>query len=300
MRSVRAILLYAVAVIVLGALLAPWLFWAVQWMAEHVPVASGLARQPFKRVLNRSLMVVALLGLWPLWRGLGIRSWSQVGFVPDRRWWRPMLSAFVVGVLSLAVAVGLGVALGLRHLEFSATGADAAVLVGGLLLTAVVVGVIEETFFRGGLQGSLQRGLPVAVAWLVASLIYAALHFLKPKLPRLAPADVDWLSGIHALGTIVSSSLVRSDVVIAFGSLFLAGLILGWAYRRTGALYYPIGLHAGWVLANEWVRAQGGDAVVHDLLAWPVLLALWAGLAWCWRRPRADCPGAQQRGGDSP
>ncbi|HUJ71870.1 MAG TPA: hypothetical protein VLZ30_06470, partial [Verrucomicrobiae bacterium] len=60
MRASRAIPIYAVAVILLGALFAPWLFWGAQWLAAQTSVAQPLAAYPFRRVFNRAVMIVAL------------------------------------------------------------------------------------------------------------------------------------------------------------------------------------------------------------------------------------------------
>ena len=79
MRASKAIGLYFAAVILLGVLLAPWLFWSVQRVALRVPSLQGYATYPFHRVFDRSIMLVALAGLWPLLRTLGFRFWSDLG-----------------------------------------------------------------------------------------------------------------------------------------------------------------------------------------------------------------------------
>jgi membrane protease YdiL (CAAX protease family) len=70
--------------------------------------------------------------------------------------------------------------------------------------------------------------------------------------------------------------------------LALAGAILGWAFLKSGALYLPLGLHAGWVLANESVRAMGGGNIVEDWRAWPVLLVVWGIVHWSAARQRSE------------
>src|SRR6185295_13366099 len=71
MRALRALGLYLLAVFIGGALLAPGLYFLAQSFAEPF---SHLANSPFHRFVNRSLLGVALLGLWPLLRALGINS----------------------------------------------------------------------------------------------------------------------------------------------------------------------------------------------------------------------------------
>jgi len=274
LRVARAILVYGVAVILLGALLAPWLFWLVQWLAAHVDALASWTRHPFKRIFNRSLLIVALIGLWPLLRSIGYRTWSEFGYPRRAAWWRQILVGFALGIVSLAVAAlvgGRGV-----HWGDVTPG-----LVGKLLATALAVGVIEETFFRGGLQGGLQRGMHWVVALVIASVIYSAVHFLKPTGVKLAPDEVTWASGFTCLEQIVSKSFARPEVLSGFVTLLLAGWVLGWAFIKSGALYLPIGLHAGWVLSNELVRELGGGTIIEDWRTWPVVLVVGV-VIWRW------------------
>ncbi len=262
-RPVCAFFLYAFAVVVVGAVLAPWLFWASRVWFDY----------PFPRIFDRALLIVALIGLWPLLRALGLRSWSETGWVKRPGWWRELLFGVLLGLGSLTAAVTLSVVLGRRTLDFNLPGLPA--LVGKLTITAVVVALIEETFFRGGLLQALRRASPVPVALAISSAIYSVVHFLKPSGMRILPAAVTCWSGFDCLGHIVSKSLTAPGAGVGFVTLFLAGLILGSALVRTDALYLSIGIHAGWVLPNELVRKLGGGPIMEDWLAWPVLVVVW-------------------------
>jgi uncharacterized protein len=286
MKAIRVLTVYLVAVIILGALLAPWLFAAVQSTGSD-----WLVRQPFKRTFSRSLLIVALAGLWPLLRNVGYTSWDQVGYRRVPGWWRQLLWGFGLGLLSLAVAVVLSVLAGHRSLEPLPAMRETIGLFGKLLLTAVLVAVIEETFFRGGLQGALQQGMPWLAALVVTSAIYSVVHFLKPKGADIARDAVVWSSGFTYLGQVLTRSFADPDFTVGFATLFLAGGILGWAYAKTGTLYLSIGLHGGWVVANELVRKLHGGKIIEDWLTWPALLALGALIAWLCRhrfRPAAN------------
>ncbi|MCG3149243.1 MAG: hypothetical protein PCFJNLEI_02703 [Verrucomicrobiae bacterium] len=276
MRVARAIIVYAVAVVLLGALLAPWLFWLVQWLAANSDFFANWTRHPFKRIFNRSLLIVALAGLWPLLRSLGYRSWNEIGYPRRAGWWREFAAGLVLGVCSLSLAA-LVAGKALDWADFTPA------LVGKLCVTALVVAVIEETFFRGGLQGGLQRGMPWQVALVVASVIYSALHFMKPTGVRLAAADVTWMSGFEWVRLILANNFTRPEVLTGFVTLCVAGGLLGWGFVKTGALYFSIGLHAGWVLANELVRELGGGNVTENWRTWPVMVVL--GLV-IWRWPK--------------
>lgn len=274
MRVARAIFIYALAVVVIGALLSPWVY---QLVHPHLP------RVPFRRVFDRTLLIVALAGLWPLFRRLEIRSWTEAGYPARPGWWRELLTGLALGLGTFAVGGALLVLLGTRQLAgfdhvhwFSA------------ILTGFAVGVLEETFFRGAIFGGLRRGLPVWVAILASSVIYSALHFLKAN--STGDADITWTSGFTYLEFITRTSAQRPGVAVGFVTLTLAGIVLAIAYTRTQALYLSIGLHAGWVIAlkvfaklTDPVGRQwwGGGSLVDNMLMWPVLVILGVLL---WRR----------------
>ena len=252
MRATRVILVYALAVSLLGALIAPWAFGLIH---PHWPLI------PFRRVFDRVLLVVAVAGLWPLLRAAGIRSLPALGYAHTPAWWRHILIGFGVGLVSL----GLGAVL---RQQFAGWKTNYA----GNLATALAVGIIEETFFRGGVFGALRRGWPLWLAVGVSSGIYAVLHFCKPT----DPPSVNWLTGLTHLGHVFQNFGVQ---VNWFGlvTLLLAGVVLALVYAWTNALYFSIGLHAGWVFALKTVGAPLRDSV----LVWPVLVVV---LVLCWKK----------------
>lgn len=280
MRASRAIGLYAIAVIVIGVLLAPWLFWTVQWTAEHLSAARWLAGYSFRRIFNRSLMIVALAGLWPLLRSVGLRTWREVGYIRTRRWWRHALIGFALGIGSFLLAIAISIVLGNRSLAPDRSLGEIAGAVLRYTFVGVVVALIEETFFRGAIQGVFQRGMNIVLAIVVASAIYSVLHYVKPRGADIAPDQISWNSGFLYLGEIGQRSFAKRDDVIGFVTLFLAGCILGLAYAKTRALYLPIGLHAGWVLANEFARWLDAGAIIEDMTTWPVLALLLVFVGW--------------------
>jgi membrane protease YdiL (CAAX protease family) len=243
---------------------------------------------PFRRVFDRALLGTALLGLWPLLRAVGIRSWNELGYVPSRRWWRQCLAGLLTGVGSFALAGGLLLLLQFRSLDLPEARAHQLV---GFALTGVVVAVIEETFFRGGLQNTVQRASNPWLAVVATSAVYSVVHFLKPKGAGVAYADVNWLSGFDYLGQILTRSWRTPGFGVGFVTLWLAGCILGLALVRTRALYFSMGIHAGWIftlktyaaLTDAVIRRTwwGGAALVDNALVWPFLVVvLWL----CWKK----------------
>lgn len=245
-RPLLALFLYLLAVFAGGALLAPWLYEAIHALAP----GSKLARAPFARVENRALLIVAILGVFFYVRASGIRRWADVGFDPRRIRWGRVGAGFVVGFVSLAAVCGIALAAGARTLTPRTPGQLAGQLVGALA-TAVVVAVIEELLFRGAIFGGLRRAMPWVGALVLSSAIYAIVHFMaRPA----NPPEIDWLSGLRVLPTMLAGMLEPGGLVPAFLNLTLAGVILGLAYYFTGDILLSIGIHAGWIF---WLKFYG-------------------------------------------
>jgi hypothetical protein len=290
----RALLLFALAVVVLGAAFAPWLFWLGQLSGNE-----WLLAQPFRRYVNRSVTLVALVGLWPLLRALGFRAWRDVGFVRSSDWGRQVATGFALGFGSFLLAGAGSVLLGARALNFNHDAGEMAARLLKFLLTGILVGVLEETFFRGAVQGALQRSLRLPTALVTTSAIYSALHFLKPSGITITAAGVRWYSGFDCIAQVFSRSLAAPGVAVGFVTLFLAGMAVGWAFARTRALYISIGLHAGWVFTlksyayftetgvDDFSRWVGGGALTENVLTWPVLLLVFWALSRICRAPAA-------------
>jgi len=261
-------------VILLGALLAPWLFWFVQQVAPQMSVLRVYATYPFHRIFDRSIMLVAFAGLWPLLRVIGFRFWSDIGYVRARGWWRQALAGFVLGMASLIITIACLVVFGGHRLAFTKASGQMAGAGLKFFFVGVVVALIEETFFRGALQGALQRRLNLALAIVLSSAVYSAVHFLKPSGVNIPADQITWTSGGRCLIWIVTQSAHQKGVAVRFVSLFLAGSVLGLAYAKTKALYLPIGLHAGWVLVNEFMRWSAAIDVTADMASWAMLVVL--------------------------
>jgi uncharacterized protein len=248
-RPVAALALFLAAVFVLGPLLAPWLWHAVQALAPGRPWLESLGRQSFARYVSRCLLIVALAGLPFFVRGAGIRGWDDVGFNPRRFRTHRFLAGFALGFGSLAMVCGVALAVGGRIIDPEITAGWLAGKLLGALATALAVCVVEELLFRGAMFGGLRRAMPWGAALALSSAVYAIVHFLgKPD----RPARVEWDTGLRVLPGMLAGFGDVHLLVPAFFSLALAGVILGLAYHWTGELYASMGIHAGWIF---WLKA---------------------------------------------
>jgi membrane protease YdiL (CAAX protease family) len=240
---------------------------------------------------------VALAGLWPLLRALGVSSWREAGFYSLRGGTRQLLVGLLLGTASLMAAAAV-LLLTQAHAMQAVAESQLLAKCGKFALIAVSVAVVEEAFFRGGLQNSLQRGWRISPGLVIASGIYSIVHFLSPRQVVITPAEVTWLTGFDYLGQVLYHATQTNEVWRGFITLWLAGMILGTAYNWTRSLWLSIGLHAGWVFTLKlfaWLTRPNGEAehwwagasLVDSLLVWPVMLALWGVIWWRCREPKS-------------
>src|SRR5581483_6634 len=277
MRAARSLMIYLAAVFLGGAILAPWFYFLVRHAAPH----SRLAAVPFHRFVDRTLLGVAVVGLWPLLGANGLRTWRQLGIVSLAPRKADLAVGFLIGWAAVLAAFIPAIVCRARLPMFEFHGAP--VYFVGSILTAVIVSVLEEMLFRGALFGLLRQCMDWRLAALASSVAYALAHFLR-KAELAGP--VTWLSGVHLL-PLMAGALV--DVHTLFPTLLnlaLIGLALAILYQRTGALYASIGLHAALIFwlrffqfltvparaARLWI--WGGPDPLSGWLAVPVLAAM--------------------------
>lgn len=254
MRTLIALLLYLVWVFVGAALAAPWVYQGLQ-LAGHSASTGflhSLSQAPFHRVVNRCLLGLALVGLPWLLRRLGARSWKSVGFTSPFGQGRHFGFGIALGFISLAVVAVLAAVAGARTFQSSLSTQRILTLILSAAGTAGLVALMEELLFRGVLYGRLRAGVGDAIALVLSSSIYSLVHFFQRPDP---PASVHWLSGFECLGQMLVGFTVLKELIPAFFTLALVGLILARLFRDTGSLWGSIGLHAGWIF---WLKLYGG------------------------------------------
>lgn len=253
-------------------MLAPGLYFLTQSAASQFPILEKLAHNPFHRFVNRSMLVLALSGLWPLSRAMGFRKAADLGLNDPAKNFSRVTIGFAFGFLSLAVAAGMLMVMGKYQFNPGGTPADLLRHILNATLSAIVVAFTEELLFRGVLFGGLRKAISWRLTLIVVSAIYALVHFFAKA---GSPPTITWLSGFKTLGWMFRGFLNFDVMKLACPNLFIAGLILGVAYQRTGTLYFSIGLHAGWVF---WIKSFGFFArskVPTTEAHWAMLLNSW-------------------------
>jgi membrane protease YdiL (CAAX protease family) len=285
LKEIVNILAYFTGVILLGALLAPPLFWAGQAIAGR-GFLIFLAETSFQKFFNRAMLVAAIVLLWPALRTLRVRGWNDLGLRPDTRWWQHATAGLGIGAGSVA-------AMALTYIAFEVYRWKPRLpweKTPQLLLTAIVVGILEETLFRGAIFGLFRRTLRPFVALFCVTAIFAMVHFVKPE-ESVQVTNVGWLSGFALLPHVFHQFTDPMTLLAGFTTIFVLGWVLGYATLRTRSLWMAIGLHAGVVLVkgifSKFTKRQGeflpwiGSELQIGLV--PVaVLALCGVLVWLW------------------
>jgi uncharacterized protein len=290
--EIGAALLWVLCAILLAAVITPWLYQGGKWLAATAEttdlpawlesVAGSCARAEIDRFFDRALLISALL-LLPLlhWRIRKLRASSLAG--PDHRTrypWKSIAAQITVGCV---IAGGLLWAMGML-LETVGAYTDRPIpprsgkILSKLVIPAIAAPLLEEWLFRGILLGLWLRFAKPATACIGSSLVFAFVHFLEPAPGTWIADPAHPLAGFQLVGKILLHFMDPLFFSTKFAVLFGVGCILAWARVRTGALWFSIGLHAGWVAAfkgyNLWHTAEPG----HPLRPWGIGQELSSGL----------------------
>ncbi len=218
----------------LTAVASPWVTWAL---------AAAVGRPyTFARVYNRVFEVLLIVGLVLAWRRLDLGGLGDLG-LRRARWLAELGTGLGAGLLGVGVALAVAGALGAvaPALRFAAMKTLGKAALGAL--AAILVGVGEETLFRGVLLRRLTRDAGVSVGVAVTTAIYAAVHAIGRGEHA---ATLDAWSGVERTAALLAP-LGAAGTVPGIAGLALLGLLLALVRLRTGSLWVPIGIHAAWV-----------------------------------------------------
>jgi len=224
----------------------------------EVPVYD-LGRASRRYLLVVTVAVFLTLRRWIPWRDLTRRAFRD----PHRRWSR---LAFGVALAVALIAVYLALMAGLGQAVWSPDppGYMLEKTVEYLLL-ALVVALVEETFFRGILFRAMLTDWGPCRALVVSSAVYAVLHCISGSYwttPGCQPAV--GLQLVRAYFTDAAGSILP-DLRLVVG-LVLLGALLAYLYLRTGSLWASVGFHAGLILTSKLMKKMVNRA--EDFPSW--------------------------------
>jgi membrane protease YdiL (CAAX protease family) len=232
MTRVSIIVVYFCVICLLGCLLA-----------YPIYIFSGAN---FERIVSRTILILAVLLFYPTCRILRINIFTSLGFnkknIPSIA-----IRSWLLGVAMLAPISIFFIFCGFRIWEPAAPDLyELITIITSAIISACLIGLIEETLFRGLLQSQLTATINSFWAVIIVSIIYSSVHFLQA--PNFDPSQtIHWYSGF----TLLSSAFANFSNTIAFLdawiALLLAGLFLSLVRLRTNNILWCIGIHAGWV-----------------------------------------------------
>jgi CAAX protease family protein len=250
----------------------------------------------FSRVYNRVFEVMLVVALALAWRPLDLGGPAQWG-LREPGWRRSLAIGLAVGTVGIGIGLvaawlGGGVLPDLRFDPLKTVRKAALGLVG-----AVLIGVGEETLFRGIILRRLALDMGPRAGLVVTTAIYAVVHGLRGG---GKVAGTGWLAG-WARSSSLFTPLADAHVWPGIAGLFVLGLVLGTLRLRTGSLWPAIGIHAAWVavfrvgrlffdirqrpawlVGPGWPPLVGGAAGAIALVVTGLLAAAWLRR----RRPR--------------
>lgn len=284
MRGFLKFLLIFFGILLVSAVLAPILF-------KFLPFK-------FEKIFNR-LIMIGTLGAALLFVRVRRETFAGYGLLwqsSSKRW---LLQGFFAGVAILLAITWFRLGTGYAHAAWpdkswlQILGAFLNALGAGLL-----IGILEEFFFRGFFQGVLSKRfrLPLFISVVCTNLFYASLHFMSKKKIFIGP-DPDFFDSLKLMAAPFLTLTDWSSVWPAFIGLFIFGCILSDLWIRTRSLYASIGLHAGCVffvkMDGLFIGIDGtpdlwmGTKWFYDGAAGWLFLMLLAVLLRQWVRPDA-------------
>jgi hypothetical protein len=228
-----------------GALLAPHLFNGLLYLGRSISWLEGLRYVEFEKVANRCVIGALLVAVWPGLKLTGLNSWRKLGLRRSAGWKRHLLLGLGLSIASMVILYIVGWSMGAYYVRETFKRGFA-----GKMLTyfvgAILVGLIEETFFRGAIFGMLRKGFGLVAGAMLASVLFSAVHFASPE-PTVGVVYGHWDAGLRMLPHMFSEVDFRWEFGFMAVTLFLMGLTLCFFYAYFENIYLAMGLHAGWV-----------------------------------------------------
>ena len=190
----------------------------------HIPGVRSLL--PSQQIFTAKglLFSEGLLSLLPLLLAAGVmtliekRSFADYGMPLNEALGKRFWQGVPIGFIMLSLLLGLIAALHGFSVDGVGVGGAAAVSLAVLYFIGFIfVGMFEEFSFRGYMQSTLQSGIGFWPAAIILSIVFGAIHLGN--------------TGEAKIGAFMAGCF---------------GLVAAFALRRTGNIWYPIGMHASW------------------------------------------------------
>jgi hypothetical protein len=211
-------------------LLLFFVFWfammlSMRFVLLHIPSAAAWLKSqdpqvmtPANAIISESLMLTALIVATLLMTVIEKRTYADYYLPPNqafgKRFWQGIPYGFaMLSLLLVLIAAFRGFSLG----DLALAGTDVLKFGGLYGIAFIMVGMFEEFSFRGYMQSTLGSGIGFWPAAIILSILFGAIH--------LNNRGEAWIGAAMA------------------GSF---GILAAFSLQRTGNIWFPIGMHAGW------------------------------------------------------
>ena len=152
-------------------------------------------------------------------RTLGARA----NAVPDNLW-GPAIGAGLLGLFATLMLQGVIARLVVlpQQKDIDPSQYPLFTVFAWLVMSAAVAGVVEETAYRGYLQGGIERRHGVAAAIIVSGTIFGLSHFTHPEIGIVLLPYYLAVSAVYGLLAAATNSTYPGMVLHAGGNLFSA------------------------------------------------------------------------------
>lgn len=212
--------------------------------------SSYLAGKPFSDYFDRGRLLCLLILFPYLMKKADLLSWRRLGYLEGG--WGHFKKWFVIGVGMMACVYLVDFAFGILEPRDDWTWGRQLEKIGLGLGGAVLIGLLEETFFRGFVFRTFYTALRPVPAIIGSSLFFAYLHFKMADevMEHIPPAQIGFDDSLVAIWGTLTAFTTGFDALLFF-NLFLVGILLSLAFLFTKNLWTCVGLHAGWVVCIQ-------------------------------------------------
>lgn len=147
---------------------------------------------------------------------------------------------------------------------------DLSVLLIRALAFALGLAALQEFLFRGIALGIFLRAMRPAAALGMSALLFGMVHFLTPPSGINVPDPDASGIGFEMCRMLVAQVADPRMFLGVFVPLLALGAVLAFARWRTASLWLPIGLHTGWLFVNSVMSAMTMTTDHSSSLMWVI------------------------------
>jgi membrane protease YdiL (CAAX protease family) len=236
MRAIITFSLFVVFAFVLGAVIA----YPLKLLLDPL---LGLA---FRKYLTYATLISGLIvsGIYlQLYNLLSFKSFGYSGKL--FKFLNSIFNGFIYGIAIMLIIEVLLYFLGIHEMDTYRNISMTVVIerFGKAMLAGLLIGLIEESIFRGALFSGLYKQTGAIITILFSSLIYSAVHFIRYR-EVSADTDIGWLTSFSMMPE-AFRRFHEWSILDYFLTLFIFGILLGLLRLKYRGIAACIGVHAG-------------------------------------------------------